>query len=230
MAFWLANSMDPVFLGDSFLIKFMEGFMPDCLRPGKYLVMNPAVPECTFTGDGEYHDIRPYPMTIGSMQAALISHAVKRLPFGLAVRSNSYCAALAGYQYQKSTINFTYSGSGPVASIAINGRPLVHTLQIPLTLLPAGQVCVDVVMGGLVRDPFRLVASSVQLDNIEITGAAARYGITGYGNNMFCFEGKLTNIELLDHAHCAIKFDTARHDGFTYVLFRGKGEYSLFVT
>lgn len=155
--------------------------------------------ESSFTGGGNYpmpmaileklgegpeskwHYIRPQCFSAGPMLAALSGLGVRRLPFGLAVRSGYGLDCLKGFAWRGKILDFAFADD-PEAPlyIEVNGSVLEHTLQIPEQLLHRNN---QIAVSGrqLVGDGPLLIASSLRLFRVQSAADDIGYEAEAFG-------------------------------------------------
>ncbi len=131
--------------------------------------------------ESKWHYIRPQCFSAGPMLAALAGLGIRRLPFGLAVRSGYALDRLGGFTWRGKTIDFSFADdtTAPLR-IEVNGSVLEHTLQIPECLFK-GTNQVAVSGRQLVDDGPILVASSLRLFRVHSVGDGIRYEADAFG-------------------------------------------------
>ncbi len=169
-------AQDPAHFGSGNLEDFLDLYLPQVRRAGRFLQMAGAPIEDVNCPDGSYHDNRPQLFAAALMQVAMVSRALYPLPFGLALRSNHLIAGIEGYRYRGSTITFRFEGDGPIGGVDVDGRELPNSLQVPDDRLEdGGQVRVR--MGEEAEREPRLVWSTVRLRDVERRDESVLYHV-----------------------------------------------------
>ena len=219
--------MDPLFFDDRSLTTFLDVFLPQCRRSGKFLCMPGSMPENVHCADGSYHDNRPYLMPIGMMQLAAMGQGLFRLPFGLAVRANTWLERVNNYQYRGNIFDVIFEGSGDtVTQLLVDNHVVPATLQLPDYLL---RDCATVTVrsgGADVVMPY-LATSTVRLLGVYARGELMIYEVEAYGHNQAGFAGGLTGISVFDAEEHVCPSVVEEHEGLRWVCFEGRGVFTL---
>lgn len=225
--FSLLASMDVEFSNKDSMMWMVDYVTKQSIRPGKYLPMPYTIMEMTDQPDGQpWHDVRPQGFSIASMLAAINNFAVRRLPFGVAVRANNYINAIEKYQYKGSLIDFNFIGEGEISSIRVDGKELLHTWVIPNALL-AGSTnhTVSVQMNKKDKDKPVLISTTAELVSKSVKSAI--YLLKGFGRNSVVFKNLKTTPRLTDAEGNKVVFKTIVKGKYTYLDFNGYSDYRL---
>jgi hypothetical protein len=219
---------DPAVFGSENLERFCRVYVPQCLRAGTYLQMPGTLPEDVNCPDGSYHDNRPQLFATGLLELAWTGLALRRVPFGLAVRAGQRVRRIENYGYAGSTLDVTLKGEGPaVAAVRINGVDLPGSCQLPESWL-TGQNHVEVVRGDRPDGPGRLTTSTVRLADVQDRGdGSLRYSLVAYGKNQLAFDGRIAAADLRDQSDKQVEFRLRQAGGWDYLDFEGTGEFAL---
>ncbi len=204
--------------------------------------------ETSFTGGGNYpmpmaileklgegpeskwHYIRPQCFSAGPMLAALSGLGVRRLPFGLAVRSGYGLDTIKGFAWRGKTFDFTFADD-PAAPlrIEVNGTLLEHTLQIPERFL---QEVNRVTVNG--RQPSEqgalLIESSLRLLSVQTSDAGIRYEAEAFGQVELVFRNVGESSVRITQDGQAIEADVHCENGQLLVEAQAFGEISIHLT
>ena len=131
--------------------------------------------------DSEWHYIRPQCFSAGPMLAALSGLGLRRLPFGLALRSGFGLQTIRGYAWGGKKIDCTFADAPwAILEVRIDDEPLLHTLQIPEKRLRAAS---RIAVSGrqLPQEGPVLVESSVRLLEVHPSPEGVRYEAEAFG-------------------------------------------------
>ena len=202
--------------------------VPQSVRAGKYLTMPYAMPEIVDVKDGNpFHDVRPITFSIGPFTAALSNLGVRRLPFGLAVRSTKYLSRIEKYDYHGKLINFEFNGGEKPTKLLVNNMPLKYTLQIPDKMLTGN---INLSISGSTKDggPL-LISSTVILLEILEEGNIIKYVVDAKGPNQLVFLNNTKAPIVTDHLGKTVSTQITKSAKATYVRFEGVGNYTISV-
>ncbi|HEX8546471.1 MAG TPA: hypothetical protein VF691_05875 [Cytophagaceae bacterium] len=223
--FALLTSLDTEFIDESKLIKAVNYAAKQCYQGGKYLPMPYTMKEMTDVKDGDpYHDIRPQAFTIGPWMSAMSNFGVKRLPFGLALRSTQVLDELVNYQYKNALIDFYFIGAGKVEMVKINGKPIYNSLQIPEKDLSKGDNVIEINMSTKAPTNPTLVSSNVTLQSLN--GDSLSYVFEGYGKNYLTFKNTSGKFSASDGSK-PVDLKVSQKDNYQIVEFEGRGNFAL---
>ncbi|MFP4353343.1 MAG: hypothetical protein ACLFTU_10980 [Puniceicoccaceae bacterium] len=131
--------------------------------------------------DSEYHYIRPQCFSAGPMLAALTGLGIRRLPFGLAVRSGHGLDAVNGYAWAGGVIDFSFADDpDQPLEVTVDGQALEHSLQLPASVL-TGKNRIAVRGRQLPGNGPLWIESSVRLDAVDARDGCIRYEATAFG-------------------------------------------------
>ncbi len=180
--------------------------------------------------ESKWHYIRPQCFSAGPMLAALSGLGVRRLPFGLAVRSGYALDTIKGFAWRGKTLDLTFADdlAAPLR-IQVNGTLLEHTLQIPERFL---QEVNRVVVSGrrLPDDDTLLTESSLRLLSVQTSDAGIRYEAEAFGQVELVFRNVGESSVRMTQDGQAIEADVHRENGHLLVEARAFGEISIHLT
>ncbi len=218
----MLTSMDPLIHNEDTLMWAMEKLMPESTRPGKYLPMPYSVPELINVEDGNpFHDVRPLVYSIAPWLSAVTNLGLRRLPFGIAVRSTKYLAEINQYEYLNGVFDIVYEGEGAIQEVLLNGEKLEKSLQLPSDRIKDGVNRVAVKMGEVELLSNFLVSSTVRLLSI----GEDSYSINAFGKNVLTFQNLNKEISLSDESGNEVEFTIIPMDDLSYLEFTGKGQF-----
>ncbi len=224
----LINSMDPLFYDEDILIDAILQVAEKYYDPGKYMPMAFTIGEQAVPEHGNYYtDIRPMPFPAGPMMYSITGLGIRKLPFGIAVRSAEHIAAIDDYEYKENNVDFSFSGKGEIANILLNGEDINHTWQIPESFLDGGDQKIEVVMKPDAASENTLVSSTVQLKNVRITDNTVIYNIVAYGKNVMVFKKLEGTIIIKDDAGLQTYYSNNEKNDFTFIEFNGRGKFNV---
>ncbi len=217
---------DPVVMSQDDFKTFMDIFLPQCRRQAKYLQMPGSVIENVNCEDGSYHDNRPQIFATGLMNATMVAQAVRRQPFGIAVRANDVIEKIEHYGFQGQDLRFVFEGEGAfVESVRVGDLTLRSTQQIPESQVE-GDLDVVVGMSGS-RGEFPVwLGSSLRLLDVKGEGGKSVYHGTAYGRNNVMFDRPPGSL-LVEVEGDEVEADVKEANGICYVDFPGLGDVSL---
>ncbi|MDZ7725332.1 MAG: hypothetical protein U5R06_21565 [candidate division KSB1 bacterium] len=222
----ILTSMDTELYDEDRIMAALDYLVPQSVRPGKYLPMPYTIPELVDQEDGDpFHDVRPLVYSIAPWLSAVTHMGLHRLPFGIAVRRTKYLDSLTDYVYQNGLFDVTYSGSGPIAEVLLNGEPLQHTLQIPLKQIENGDNTLAVNMRERSELKNCLVSSTVELESVDARSDIS-YTIRARGQNVLRFKHLDRGVRITDARGNKVKYSIQRLDNLTIVDFDGRGIYT----
>ncbi len=218
---------DPAVMGSDDFVEFMDIFLPQCRRAGEYLQMPGTVIENVNCPDGSYHDNRPQVFATSLMNATMMGTALRRFPFGIAVRANNFVETITGYEYQGRTLKLEFAGAGPACSLTIGKTRLNRTLQVPEELLEqSNEITVEMHENS---SGISWMGSSVRLLRADEEEDACRWHVQAYGRNAIFFDGRPAAIAIVqDEQEVPLRITQAH--GWCYVDFDGNGEFSVSVS
>jgi hypothetical protein len=225
--FALLASLDTEFHDEAAILAEIDRDVPYAARPGRYLPMPFTAPEMAGVVDGDpAHDVRPQAFSVGPWVWTVAGLGLRRLPFGLAVRANSALDAIERYEYGKALLDVAFEGTGPVEGVTLDGRPLLHTLQLPEKSLAVGPHRVRVLMarGRGAALPL-LVSSTVRLEDVARSGEGARYDVQAFGENVLVFRGEPA-VAVHDASGRTVPVSARTIGGHRYVRFEGRGRFA----
>lgn len=224
--FSILASVDVEFSNPDTLWKAVQYPVAQCVEPGTYLPMPYTMVEMTDQEQGNpYHDIRPQGFTIAAWLSAVSNFGVKRLPFGIAPRSNPFLSRIENYEYKQSVIDFEYSGEGEFSKLLVNGTELTGTMQLPEQLLKPGKNSVQLIMGQPAKKQPCMVSSTLQLNKMEGNG---QFHVTAYGNNAATIKSVTKiKIEVTDAKGNKVNTTIKEQGLYTYLQFEGAGDFTI---
>ncbi len=189
---------------------------------GCYLPMPGAMPEkCDAPQGNRFHDIRPQAFAQSSWLAACSGLGVRRLPYGLAVRATQVFARLDRYAWRNGDVSFVFNSTDRLAKLKINGVEVLHTLQLPQTLLK-GRPHSEVVLEDGGMEPC-LLRSSLHLNDVRVDNGRITYDAEAFGLSEAVFSNEPAGIAVQNAANAAIPFETWCADGMGFVSFTARG-------
>ena len=224
--FSLLANLDPEWCDEAEIMRAINFAAEQCYRPGQYLAMPYTVVEMFNQPDGHpWHDVRPQAFSVGPWLATVCGLGLRRQPHGLAVRAGRSLEKISAYEYRHARIDATFAGSGAHLEVALNGRPLTHTLQLPEDLLtPRTRIAVNRVRRA-VPGPV-LVSSTVRLESLAVEAEGPVYSITGYGMNTLELRGH-AKFALVNESGAAQPFTEHREGDRVWLMFSGRGRFTL---
>jgi len=217
---------------DEKILELSEETAEQSYPAGEHLAMPNTIKEVLDTPDRDpYHDIRPQGFSIAPWLAAMVGSGLRRLPFGIAVRSTRVLSRISDYEYKKSRIDVSFSGKGVINSVKINGEQLVGSLQLPESMLVDGKTKVEVRMAARAPGTPCLLSSTVRLEAVRSESDALICNVYAYGKNLLVFvrhrgmkitvkNGRGEDLDLLQKP-------SGKH---LYVEFAGRGRHRVIVT
>ncbi|MGE5557194.1 MAG: hypothetical protein ACM3WV_01140 [Bacillota bacterium] len=219
--------LDTEFVDEREIMQSLEASLPYHIRPSRYIPMPYTMVEVIGARDGEFHDIRPQAFSAGPFQAAVANLAVRTMPFGVAIRGTNYLAEYNHFEYLHGHLNIRYRGSGKIAQITLNGKPLEYTLQAPDARIKGGSN--DVLVELSTAPPMKplLVYSTVRLKEVECAGKTIRYRIYGYCQNVLVFKNLNGEIRVLDSKKRNAQISRKDAEQYSFIEFSGKGVFTV---
>lgn len=166
-------SLDTLVYPEEKIIEGLRLIERQSMQSGFYHPMPGAMPEKIDAPQGViYHDIRPQAFAQACWMGALSNLAVRRMPFGLAVRPSAFMRSLHAFEWKDALLDIA---TGPVEGLPVlqmDGERVGHTLQIPNDLLGAGDHEVRVEGNGALPV---LARTTMQLDSVEVAAEAVCY-------------------------------------------------------
>lgn len=228
--FALLTSMDPAIHDEDSIMAAMDQLVPYSIRPGKYLPMEYAMPEMfNISEENPFHDIRPLVYSIAPWLSAVTNLGLHRLPFGVAVRGTKYLEKLEDYVYKEALLDVTYTGSGPIKSLEMNGEPLKYTLQVPDAVLKEGENTLRVEMKPESGNQVTWISSTVNLVDVNQSTENVKYTIKGFGKNICTFSNVNGSITVSARSGDRVPFDRQEMGEYTYIEFPGRGTFFVSV-
>ncbi|MDX2188348.1 MAG: hypothetical protein SFY32_00670 [Bacteroidota bacterium] len=217
-------SMDSEIHKEEDIIKGIEYVIPQCIKPGKCLPMPYTICEIVDVEDcNVYHDVRPQAFSISAFIAAVSNLAIKKLPFGIAIRGTSYLSGIEDYTYQQSEISIKYLGTGNnIKLIKLNGKVLKSTYQIPDNLLLTGKNQIEVTLSTEKESKPTLIYSTLKLKNIQ----GNKFEMQAFGKNVIMMKN-INSLPKLLFEGKEIIYQSQVKDGITYIDFEGVGVCNL---
>jgi hypothetical protein len=220
----ILTAMDNEIHNEDSIMAALDELVPKCVRPGKYLPMPYTIQEMADVEDGNpYHDVRPLVFSIGPWMSAVSNLAVRKLPFGIAVRGTKYMSSIDNIEYMGGLVDVKFSGEGLIKKVTVNGSELTGTYQIPDQQIHAGDNTVTVEMSKEAKPANILISSSVRL----LTSTNGKYEVLAYVKNVLVFKNLSKNVVIADSEGKTVSSDVQKVDNLTYIEFKGRGKYSI---
>ena len=225
--FPLLASLDTETDDEQAILAELDRFVPQAVRPGRYLPMPYTAPEVAGIEDGHpYHDVRPQAFSVGPWLWAVANLGLRRLPLGIAARPTSALYGIDAYEYRGSLIDVRFAGRGGIESIAVNGELIAHTLQVPEARLVPGRNTLAVGLGPRPLASPVLSSSTVRLRSVGASRGGASYQVEGYGRNVLVFRGR-PRVELKDASGGAVRVTARAVEKHTAFEFEGRGSFQV---
>lgn len=221
--------LDTEFVGEDLIVRSLEVSLPYHTRPSRFIPMPYTMVEVMGAPDGDFHDIRPQAFSAGPFQAAVTNLAIRTMPFGVALRATNVIQELNHFQYMGSHLDIRYSGSGAIRRILFNGKPLVHTLQVPDARVKPGANAVAVELAPEPAATVTLVYSTVRLNDVATDAATVRYLVTGYCQNVLVFRDVPGLVTVCDARGRQVPTTDTREGRHLFAEFEGKGDFVVAV-
>jgi hypothetical protein len=218
--------LDTEFVAEEGIIRTLTASLPYNLRPSRFIPMPYTMVEVFGAKEGEFHDIRPQAFSTAPFQAALTNLAIRTMPFGIALRGSNAIRELNQFEYRGSLLDVSYSGSGALGAIELNAAPLQYTLQIPDQRLKPGNNRVAIQLQPTPSPGPTLVYSTVRLLDVEDAGAAIRYKLMGFCQNVLIFRGVPGVVAVSDSNGRPVETKQTRDGNHLFVEFAGKDGYT----
>jgi hypothetical protein len=201
----------------------------DALKETEKYPMRGALTEYQGNPDGW----RALPFSAGTLINATCSLLLRTLPQGLAVRGSAFAESVAGFKRGTWLIDVTAEGEGDgVASAAVNGESLSHTLQMPESMLRAGRNAVRVTRGSTPSVP-RLAYSDARLFAVAEEQGGVTYRMASATRADLIFESLPADAELWAAGESGESILMGREEiegtGRTVVTVRSLGEFTVTV-
>jgi len=225
--FSLLASLDTEVDDEARILAAIDRVVPEAVRPGRYLPMAYTAPEVAGIADGHpYHDVRPQAFSVGPWLWAVANLGLRRLPFGLAVRPTSALEGIDAYEYRGALLDVRFEGRGRVERVVLNGKPVLHSLQVPDGRLVPGPNRLVVGLGPEAPAMPLLVSSTVRLEAVAPAGGAVTYAVEGFGRNVLAFRGRPA-IEVRDAGGRRVVAAIRSSAGHTSIDFEGRGGFRV---
>lgn len=228
MPCWLYGKLaglDTEFVDERKVMQTLKAGLKYHVEPSYFNPMPYTMVETLGAKRGEYHDIRPQAFSAGPFQHAVTNLAVRTMPFGIALRATRYIRHLKHFEYRDGHLDISYRGSGKIARITLNGTPLVHTLQIPDSLMQKGANKAVVTLGPNPKRTPTLVFSTVRLLSVSVKDNSPTYRIEGHTQNVLVFRDVKKVPIVTDSSGKSVQVSTTRDGRHLFVEFWGKGRY-----
>jgi hypothetical protein len=222
--FGILAGMDTEIHDEDAMMAAMDQQVPWAVRTGKYLPMPYAMPEMfNISEEDVYHDIRPLVYSIAPWVSAVTNLGMHRMPFGIAARGTKYLEKIENYAYKGALLDVSFSGSGEVCKVLLNGQELSETAQIPEDRLKKGvnKLVIEMADGEGMKNA--MVASTVQLDSAK----EHSYSITAYGKNVLAFKNMDKEVKILGPNGETVSVETKKMDNLTFLEFQGRGKFEV---
>jgi hypothetical protein len=231
VASWFSTlaAMDPAIHDEKKMFKAMDYMIPQAVRAGRYLPMAYTIPEIVDVEDGNlYHDVRPQGFSAGAWLGALGNFAVRRMPFGIAIRGTKYIEQITNYEYKNTLLNIKYEGEGNIQKISVNGLELNNCLQITDQLLDKKVTDIKVSMSKDAPElENTLISSTMRLYFTEQKGNAKNYAFEGYGQNIAVFKNLTKKIVATAVNGAPLSPRITKNGSLTYVEFDSYGKFLI---
>jgi len=192
---WPLLAADPAWRDPTATIADLEAFLPEIDRPGRFLPMPGAVMECIGVPDGHpWHDVRPCAFAASQWLPCHHALGLRRLAAGWAVRGSEAIRTISAMPLGGCTADLVFSGGGPLSGVAVDGHPLLHTLQLPDAVLTPGHHRISV--GGAPSPGPLLLASDARLLAVRVEGDQIVYRLSGCGPHRLWFSDGEALVEL----------------------------------
>lgn len=215
------SAVDPVFQNEQNIAELFNAIMTRLLSDGSTCATR-FTPDAA--GDGK---VRPAAAPSGALLAAVSNMGLRRLPFGLAVRSNRVLSRLSQYEYKGRLLEIRYEGQGAEAGLQINGQRLAHTLQVPEAALQDGVNEVTVLMNSDPPEINQLVYSTVRLEQVRKQGAELTFEIECYGKNVLIFTRLTGQVKMRSADGATVPVLTEKKGPLTFIECFGRDRMTL---
>jgi hypothetical protein len=225
--FPLLASLDTETDDEREILAELDRVVPQAARPGRYLPMPYTVPEVAGIEDGHpYHDVRPQAFSVGPWLWAVANLGLRRLPFGIAARPTSALVGIDAYEYRGALLDVRFSGEGGIATLALDGRPLARTLQLPEASLGPGRHTLAIGLGkGALAGPV-LTGSTLRLLAAAAQHGGALYEVEAFGCNVLVFRGR-PRVEVEDANGRIVRTAERASGTHSAFEFEGRGRFRV---
>jgi hypothetical protein len=227
--FSILAALEPELVNQTEVMDAVHHVAKQCYEPWEYLPFAYSITEMSHPQEpNSGHYLRPQLFSMGPWIASMANFGVRRLPWGIAIRSNNILNKIEKYEYMGSIINFEFKGNGKAVKIMINGNELKNSRQIPVGLVQKGQNSIVVEMiGDSVAVP-ELFSSTVTLNFVSKVEKHIEYIIEAHGLNVLVFRNTDPNkISVTDSMGSKIECVIEQKNGLLYATFEGKGKYKV---
>jgi hypothetical protein len=219
--------LDNEFMNEEDIMQTILVTLPYHIKPSRFIPMPYSMAEYFGAEEGSFHDIRPQAFSTAPFIAALTNLSIKTLPFGIALRGTKYVKELKDFEYLRGKITVSYSGKGAISGIAMNGKELKYTLQLPDNMVRPGENRINVRMDEKVHGGLSLVYSTVRLKEVSVDKNSVIYQVIGYSQNVLVLKNAAGNIKVLGPDNQEVKTTLTPEGNYTFVEFWGRGEYRV---
>lgn len=201
---WPLLAADPAWRDPAATVADLERFLPEIARPGRYQPSAGTVMECIGVPDGHpWHDVRPCAFANAQWLPTAYALGLRREAHGWSLRGTDALRRLAGFDLGHGCrADLEFTGGAPLAGIAIDGRALHHTLQLPESALTQG--CIRIVVGGPPAPGPLLLGTEARLLAVERRGDAVVYRLAGHGPHRLRFADGERLVELDGEGELAV--------------------------
>ncbi len=224
--FCIHASLDNIYFDDHALMQAMNYMTKQSVKSGKVLPMAYAMLEKSGVDVNAANVIRPQPFTMGPWFSSLTNMALRRLPFGIAIRNTKFINGIENYQYKKALIQYTYEGTGEISRILLNNKEIINTFQIPENMLSEGNNNLVVKREEAAKSLTRLASSNVSLISAENNGTII-YKIKGYGENFLTFTNMSGEVTVTDEKGKSVSFIKDKSLDMDRIIFEGIGDFQV---
>ncbi len=226
--FALLTAMDSEWHNEEDIVAAMDKLVGYSIEPGKYLPMPYSMPEMfNISEKNPFHDVRPLVYSIAPWMSAVTNMGIRNLPFGIAVRGSNYLANLENYVYLEGLFDVRFEGSGKIDRVVLNGEPLLHTYQVPVSRVKKGDNDLVVTLSEDARTENMLISSTVELQSIEEKEGGVIYHVKAYGKNVLYYKNLDKEAEITDARGNGIDRTKTSADNITCFEFEGRGEFII---
>ena len=171
---------DPAFRDPRETLAEFASLLPEIERSARYFPMPGAVPECVHVEDGDlFHDIRPCAFAVGQWIPVAYGMGIRRSACTWALRGTDALRRIAVMRLGRASAEILWEPAAPICGLRLDGKPLAHTLVLPLDALGDGHHRIEV--GGEPGPGPILVETEAALLRVECDADEVRYHLRGHG-------------------------------------------------